>query len=176
MDSKGLGVCNSLECKECWRCCCPDARKAACHDDLDSLIDEVIVCLRSLRAPAQYIATKQGEEAQTGPAEYLAALAIMPKGQYSLEAQCSLPCLTTWTAASAHQSDQCMQDQSSPNILAPNRLWGNWTKADLPQPLCIFKICRGCTNCRPNFGPDLDKKKRDGLHLSWPVVCTSWTA
>ena len=140
MDSKGLDVCNSLEQdKECWRCCCPDGRKAACHDGLDSLTDEVIVCLCTLRAPAQYIATKPGEEAQTGPAEYLAALAIMSKGQYSFEAQCSLLCLTTLTAASAHQADQFMQDQSSPNILAPNHLWGNWTKADLPQPLCIFK-------------------------------------
>ena len=35
---------------------------------------------------------------------------------------------------------------------------------------------RICTKCRPNFWPDLDKKKRDGLHLSRPVVCTSWTA
>ena len=52
--------------KACWRCCCPDGRKVACgHDGLDSLT----VCLRSLLAPAQFIATKQGEAAQAGPAE-----------------------------------------------------------------------------------------------------------
>ena len=46
MDSKGLDVCNSLERdKACWRCCCLDGRKAACHDGLDSLT----VVLRSLR-------------------------------------------------------------------------------------------------------------------------------
>ena len=103
MDSKGLDVCNS-----------PDGRIAACgHDGLDSLV----VGLRALRAPAQFIATKQGEAAQTGPAEYLEALAIISKGQYSFEAQCSLPCLTTRTAASAHQADQSMPDQSSANII-----------------------------------------------------------
>ena len=115
MDSRGLDVCNSLEQdKACWRCCCPDGRKAACgHDGLDSLT----VGLRALRAPAQFIATKQGEAAQTGPAEYLVASAIISKGQYSFEAQCSLPCLTTRTAASAHQADQSMPDQSSANII-----------------------------------------------------------
>ena len=88
MDSKGLDVCNSLERdKPWWRCCCPDGRKAACcHDGLDSLT----VGLRALRASAQFIGTKQGEEAQTGPAEYLAASASISKGQYSFEAQCSL--------------------------------------------------------------------------------------
>ena len=93
-------------------------------------------------------------------------------------AQCSLPCLTSRTEASAHHADQSMQDQSSTNIMAPNHLWGEcqWAKADLQQPLRIFKICTGCTNCRPNFWPDLDIKKRDGLHLSRPVVRTSWTA
>ena len=40
-----------------------------------------------------------------------------------------------------------MLDQSTPNIMTPNHLWGDWPKAPL-QPLCIFKICRGCTNCR----------------------------
>ena len=45
---------------------CQDGRKAACHDGLD-------VGLHALLAPAQFIATKQGEEAQTGPAEYFAA-------------------------------------------------------------------------------------------------------
>ena len=98
MDSKGLDVCNS-----------PDGRIAACgHDGLDSLV----VGLRALRAPAQFIATKQGEAAQTGPAEYLVASAII-----SFEAQCSLPCLTTRTAASAHQANQSMPDQSSANII-----------------------------------------------------------
>ena len=66
------------------------------------------VSLRSQWAPAQFIATKQGEEAQTGPAEYLAASAIMLKGQHSFEAQCSLSCLTLLTGASAHQADQSM--------------------------------------------------------------------
>ena len=74
MDSNGLDVCNSLEQdRACWRCCCPDGKKAACHDGLHSLT----VGLRALRAPAQFIATKQGEEAQPGPAEYLAASAII---------------------------------------------------------------------------------------------------
>ena len=35
------------------------------------------VGLRALRAPAQFIVTKQGEEAQTGPAEYLADLRLV---------------------------------------------------------------------------------------------------
>ena len=161
MDSMGLDVCNSLKRdKACLRCCCQDGRKeACCHDGLDSLT----VCLRALRAPAQFIATKQSEAAQTGPAEYLAALAITSKGQYSFGAQCSLPCLTTWTEASAHQADQSLQDQSSANIIGTKinqiTFGGKWAKADLPQPSPIFKICRGCTICRPNFGPDLDIKR-----------------
>ena len=94
----------------------------------------------ALLAPAEFIiATKQGKEAQTRPAEYLAAQAIMSKGQFSFEAQCLLPCLTKQTAASAHKADQSMQHQSSSNIMAPKHLWGKWAKADLPQPLCIFK-------------------------------------
>ena len=95
MDSKGLDVCNSLEQdKACQRGCCWDGRKEACHDSLGSLT----VGLRALRAPVQFIVTKQGEElrvgaseeAQTGPAEYLATSAINStrKGQYSFEAQC----------------------------------------------------------------------------------------
>ena len=169
MDSKGLDVCNSLERdKACWRCCCLDGRKAACHDGLDSLTDSYRRFARTAgapAAPAQFIATKAGEEAQTGPAEYLAALAIMSKGQYSFEVQslqlqCSLSRLTT--TASAHKADQSMQGQSSPHIKAPNHLWGDWAKTPLPKPLVtplpkpIFKICRGCTKCRPNFWPDLD--------------------
>ena len=47
---------------------------------------------------------KLGEESQTGPAEYLVTSAIMLKGHYNFEAQCSLPGLTT--AASAHQAEQ----------------------------------------------------------------------
>ena len=134
MDSKGLDVCNSLERnKACGRCCSPDGRKVACHDGLDSLT----VGLHALRAPAQFIATKPGEEAQTGPAEYLAASAIMSKGQYSFEAQCSLPCLATRKAASALQANQSMQDQSSPNIMAPNHLWGDGPKL-LYQSPCAF--------------------------------------
>ena len=70
MDSKGLDVCNSLERgKACWRCCCPDGKKAHCHDSLDSHT----ISLQALLTPAQFIATKQGEGSQTGPAEYLAA-------------------------------------------------------------------------------------------------------
>ena len=87
VDSKGLDVCNTLELdKACWHCCCPDGRKAACHDGLDSLTYEITVGWRSLQAPAQFIATKPGEEARTWPAEYLDASAIMSKGQYSFEA------------------------------------------------------------------------------------------
>ena len=66
---------------------CPDGRKAACHDSLDNLT--IGVC--ALLAPAQFITTKPGEEAQTGPAEYLAASAIMSKGQYSFEALDNTP-------------------------------------------------------------------------------------
>ena len=81
MDSKGLDVCNSLERdKACWRGCCLDGRKAACHDCLDSLT----VGLWALLAPAQFIPTKQGEKAQTGPAEYLATSAIMSNSAHSL--------------------------------------------------------------------------------------------
>ena len=137
MDSKGLDVCNSLEQEVCWCCCCPDGGKAACHDCLDSLT----IGLRSLLAPAQFITTKQGEEAQTGPAEYLAASAIMLKGQYSFEAQCSLPCLTTLTAASAHQADQSMQDQSSSNIIgtkSPLRQLSQSSIHDYQSP-CAFQ-------------------------------------
>ena len=75
MDSKGLDVCNSLERlgdKECWCCCCLDGRKEACHG-LDSHIVGWSTCLHQL----SFVVTKPGEEAQTGPAEYLAALAIM---------------------------------------------------------------------------------------------------
>ena len=164
----GLDVCNSLEQDNLARSVGvvaarmdSDGSNAACHDCLDILT----ICLSTLLAPAQFIATNPGEEAQTGPAEYLEATAIMSKGQYFFEAWCSLPCLTTKTPASAHRADQYMQDQSSPNIMAPNHVWVDWVKAALPQPLCIFKICRGCTNCRPNFFlPDLNDKKTG----SWP--------
>ena len=43
-------------------------------------------------------------------------------------AQCSLPCLTSRTEASAHHADQSMQDQSSTNIMAPNHLWASGPK------------------------------------------------
>ena len=141
-----------------------EAFKGLCRSLPDGL-NSLIVCLHLLLAPAQFFATKLGEEAQTGPAEYLATSAIMSKGDYSFEAQCSLPGLTT--AASAHQADQSLPDQSSPNIMASNHLWGDWAKAPLPRPSCIpiFKACRGCTRCRyqvlisvsaapPNFWPD----------------------
>ena len=78
MDVKGLDVCNSLELdKEHWRGCCRDGRKEACYEDLDSLTVGLHAFTVVLRAPAQFIVTKQGEEAQTGPAEYLATSAIM---------------------------------------------------------------------------------------------------
>ena len=48
--------------------------------------------------------------------------------------------------------------------MAPNHLWGDWAKAPLLQPLCIFKICRGCTNYSQNFWPDFDKNG-DSLHV-----------
>ena len=56
--------------------------------------------------PLSFFATKSGEEAQTGPAEYLVTLAII----LSFEAQCSLPGLTT--AASASQANQSLPNQS----------------------------------------------------------------
>ena len=60
MDSKGLDVCNSLEQDTAnWHGCCLDGRKAVGHHDLDSLT----VGLLALLAPAQFIATKMGEEA-----------------------------------------------------------------------------------------------------------------
>ena len=86
-----------------------EAFKGLCRSLPDGL-NSLIVCLHLLLAPAQFFATKLGEEAQTGPAEYLATSAIMSKGDYSFEAQCSLPGLTT--AASAHQADQSLPDQS----------------------------------------------------------------
>ena len=78
MDVKGLDVCNSLELdKEHWRGCCRDGRKEACYEDLDSLTVGLHAFTVVLRAPAQFIVTKQGEEAQTGPAEYLADLRLV---------------------------------------------------------------------------------------------------
>ena len=81
MDSKGLDICNNLEQdKACWRGCCRDGRKAACHNGLDSLTG-------ALRAQAQFIqlyCDKTGRgtvEAQTGSAEYLVASAIMSKAR-----------------------------------------------------------------------------------------------
>ena len=56
--------------KVCLRGFCTDGRKEACHDSLDS----------RTRVPVLFIATKPGEELQTGvtePAEYLATYAIM---------------------------------------------------------------------------------------------------
>ena len=42
------------------------------------------------------------------------------KMQYSFEPQCSLSCLITQTAVSAHQAEFfVLQDQNSPNIVAP---------------------------------------------------------
>ena len=125
----GLDVCNSLErYKAYWHGCCRDGRKEACHDGPESLT--VAWGLWALLAPAQFIVTKQGEEAQTVSAKYLATSAIMSKGQYSFEAECSLPCLTTLKAASAYQVNQSMLNQSSPNIMAPNHLYllDNWAQ------------------------------------------------
>ena len=118
-----------------------------------TVLTVILSVCTALLAPAQFIATKQGKEAQTRPAEYLAAQAIMSKGQFSFEAQCLLPCLTKQTAASAHKADQSMQHQSSSNIMAPKHLWGKWAKADLPQPLCIFKnvLLMSMASCRPVY-------------------------
>ena len=78
MDSKGLDVFNSLEGdKARWRCCCPDGRKAACYDGLDSLT----VSLQNIWRPL--------------------VSAIMSKGQYSLKHSAHFFVLT---AASAHQA------------------------------------------------------------------------
>ena len=77
MDSKGLDVCNSLQRdKASWCCCLQDGRNTACHDGLDS--STVGLPMLTLLEPTQFIVIKQGEEAQKGPAEYLAASAIMP--------------------------------------------------------------------------------------------------
>ena len=129
---------------------------------------------------------KLGEESQTGPAEYLVTSAIMLKGHYNFEAQCSLPGLTT--AAAAHQAEQSLLDQSSPNIMASNHLWGDWAKAPLPRRRGhrYSNDCRGCTRCRyqvlisvsaapQNFWPDRDKKTEWALFKS-AGRCTSWTA
>ena len=86
-----------------------EAFKELCRS-LPDCLDSLTLCLHTLLAPAQFFTTKSGEEAQTGPAEYLATSAIMSKAGYSFEAQCSLPGLIT--AASAHQADQSLQDQS----------------------------------------------------------------
>ena len=51
------------------------------ENGLPDSLDSLTVGLHTLLAPAHFIATKLGEEAQTGPAEYLATLAIMLKGQ-----------------------------------------------------------------------------------------------
>ena len=75
------------------------------HDGLDSLP----VGLYALWAPAQFIATNLGEEAQTGLAEYLAAWSIKSKGQYLFEAQTA----TKLTQLSAHQADQSVQDHQT---------------------------------------------------------------
>ena len=148
MDSKGLDVCNSLERdKACWRRCCRDGRKAACHDGPDRLT----VGLRALLAPAQFIATKSGEEAQTSCrifGDLCNHVEGTLLGQYSFESQSSLPCLTIQTAASAHSADLSMPDQSSPNIMAPIT-FGAIGPASALQ--VTVKICRGCTNCRAEF-------------------------
>ena len=43
---------------------------------------------------------------------------VMLKGQWSFEAQCSLPCLKTLTTASCRSVYHSMLDQNSPNIMA----------------------------------------------------------
>ena len=56
-------------------------------------VDEACLTVLTLRAPAQFFATKLGEEAQTRPAEYLATSAIMSKGHYSLECRTDITLL-----------------------------------------------------------------------------------
>ena len=94
---------------------CLDGRKEACHDNLASLT----VGLRTLLAPAQFIATKQGKEAQTGPAEYLGKEAQTGPAEYLV------------TSAISGHSHQTSWHQIT--------FWGYWAKAPVPQPLCIFK-------------------------------------
>ena len=76
MDSKGLDICNNLEQdKACWRGCCRDGRKAACHDSLDSLTG-------ALRAQAQFIqlyCDKTGRGSSNRTCRIFAASAIMSK-------------------------------------------------------------------------------------------------
>ena len=108
MDSKGLGVCHSLERdKSCWRCCCrhgSDGRKEACHNGLDSLtyglrtlqaapVTSSVFCDKTGRGSSNMTCIKFGCLSNHVP---------LWKGQYSFEAQCSLPCLTAQSAASAH--------------------------------------------------------------------------
>ena len=144
MDSKGLDVCNSLERdKACWRCCCPDGRKAACgHDGLDSLT----VGLRALLAPAQFIATKRGEAAQTGPAEYLTASAIILKGQYSFDSGFCSPSRSVYAGSkfSKYHWHQITFGASGPKLVYHS-----------PRP---FSKSAGVVQ-KPNFWPDLDIKK-----------------
>ena len=137
-------------------------------DSLDSLT----VCLHTLRAPAQFFATKSGEEAQTGPAEYLATSAIMSKGDYSFEAQCSLPGLTT--AASAHQADQSLPDQSFTEHHGTKSPWGRFCQSSITE---AFKTLQGVYKLQvPGFNfyvgspAEIEIKKRDGLYLSRQVV------
>ena len=51
----------------------------------ERLATRLALGLLTLQAHVQFIATKLGKEAQTGPAEYFAASAVMSKG-YSFEA------------------------------------------------------------------------------------------
>ena len=121
------------------------SRRSSCAaepgDCRRDIINEVAVedrCFGSFKCRRQ---TKSGEEAQTGPAKYLATSAIMSKGHYSFEAQCSLPCLTT--AASAHQPDQSFPDQKSPNIMAPNHLLGDWAQSSITKTLVHIQNLAG---------------------------------
>ena len=113
--------------------------------------------------PLSFFATKSGEEAQTGPAEYLATLAIMSKGDYSFEAQCLLPGLTA--AASAHQVDQSLQDQSITKHHGTKSPLGRLGLSSITEALRHSKPCRERISCRyqvlisvlaapPNFWPD----------------------
>ena len=114
---------------------------------LDSPIWPYCWFASALTAGTQFIVTKQGEEAQTGPAEYLATAAIMScrRDNTLLKHSAHSPVLQHWQLRllTKHIS-LCW------NIMAPNHLWDHWAKApsSLPTPSCIFKICRGCTDCR----------------------------
>ena len=135
----------------------------------------------TLRAPAQFFATKLGEEAQTRPAEYLATSAIMSKGHHSLECrtditllkQCSLPVRQQRLLLTKQSVFAEPKFTKHHLIKAPLGRLGQSSITEAAKHSCClsrayhlaFKTCRGCTRCRnqvlisvsaapPNFWPD----------------------